>query len=339
MLDLLATEPNWIVVSVVGAVLGAVVARFGGVLTFPFRRTKEPVGVWNVYHHTFRQGSLQLVWERMTISKAPLGGLKVVVKDPMDPDSQIYRGSVAVEGGAIVVITMRGSRGFGTNGLVSIRLQSRLPPDHRVMYGMWLAYDHDGCITAGTVVISRDELGEDTRATVQNWFDFRHGAMRLLRQARVAVARKQGPAGHPDLPVAVHPARSTSWWPSGCWRSVNRQRQVGPPLRFHRQADSAVPGPSPSARWRPVADLARQRHRARPVDRGAEWLENRNDAGLGERVAELVRPASTDGVHERRRSDWPDCGRPAPDRSSCEEVSGHPGGLTEDGDGEVGSRS
>jgi len=125
----------------------------------------------------------------MNVRKAALGGVEVSVREANNPDGQIYRGDLTHEG-SIVLISMRGTRDFGTSGLVSLRLQSRLPPNHRSLLGMWLAYDHDQRITAGVVVISRDEVSETTfLETVKNWYDAPRGALRLRGQPRPRPSR------------------------------------------------------------------------------------------------------------------------------------------------------
>jgi hypothetical protein len=187
LFDVILNEPNWIIVSVVGAILGALVSKYGGIVSYPFRRRPAIRGEWYCYHFDFRDGRLELIEEQLVIRKGATSGIKVkltpVAGDSTLSDQYEYRGDAEFDERHLL-INMRGVT-HSNKELISVRLQPRIPPNHVTMFGLWLSYDHDHLPAAGMIMLSRDrkEADEAGRAMLR-WYAIRKGAMHLLAAPR-----------------------------------------------------------------------------------------------------------------------------------------------------------
>jgi hypothetical protein len=76
-------EPNWILISIFGAILGALFAEFGAIVVYPLRRLRRDVlvGTWHQFNYTHRNGRLFLNQATLEIKKGLLGGLRGTMAD------------------------------------------------------------------------------------------------------------------------------------------------------------------------------------------------------------------------------------------------------------------
>lgn len=192
MIDFLAAEPNWIIVSLVGAVLGALVARFGGLIVYPFRRQVIAGGSWFLYHRTFRQGQMHLIRSRLTVKKGIFGGAKVSVVETVGSRTEEYTGSVTVEASHLLMQI----KGIAVRNSASVlfRLESPVPPNDQVVFGLWLSYDLDRRPAVGVLMLSRTELSDnEADDNLNRWFDIhRTGVMRLRASPKPLPRRVTG---------------------------------------------------------------------------------------------------------------------------------------------------
>jgi hypothetical protein len=187
VLEFLETEPNWLVVSVVGAMLGALFAKFGSLLTYPFRSAMPAAGTWFSYHYTFQDGQPTLHEDTIVIRKAPLGGSRVKITPSFAEGQHIskdaYRGVVICEGTHLLLHARAVLSGNPTT--LSIRLASRIPPNDRMMIGLWLSYDHDGRPASGVVAMNREAMSPNEASEVlYRWFDAQRGVIRVPQHPR-----------------------------------------------------------------------------------------------------------------------------------------------------------
>jgi len=160
-------EPNWIIISVVGAILGALIARYGSIVLYPIRYLKkEPlIGDWFDYHFTFVNGARYVAESPVKIRRGKLRGISVEIRDQdvvsqsgvLDnkrTDGLTYRGTLRREGPHLVVEV----HGVGHIELLIFRFIYRLPSNDAVIPGVWMSFDHDMNPTAGLMILSRTRL-------------------------------------------------------------------------------------------------------------------------------------------------------------------------------------
>ena len=144
MIDVLQ-EPNWIVVTFVGAVVGALVSRYGGIVTYPFRTRLDAEGRWFVYHYTFRQDVSVFIKGRMRIRKGTLGGTRVRFTERNSTQRMRYIGHARREGNDLVMLL----KIMESGGSLTIRLRGFASPHNDTMVGLWLSYDVTGQVPHG----------------------------------------------------------------------------------------------------------------------------------------------------------------------------------------------
>lgn len=163
----IASEPNWMIVSVVGAILGALIARYGSIVLYPMRRfKKEPmIGHWYDYHFTFVNGKRYIAESPVNIRRGKLRGISVEIRDQdvvsqsgaLDnkrKDGLTYQGILRREGPHLVIEV----KGVGHIELLIFRFIYRLPSNDSVIPGVWMSFDHDMNPTAGLMILSRRRL-------------------------------------------------------------------------------------------------------------------------------------------------------------------------------------
>lgn len=163
------TEPNWLVTTLVGAAIGALIPSFGPAVLYPFRRLRkdEYVGSWNEYYWTWYDGSKQMWTGRVSISRGVLRPYVVRIEEMQlgSPESgndattqpvHKYRGGLRLEGGH-VIFELRATT--HTESVVT-RFPQWIPSSSDRVVGIWFAFDHSGTPTAGATLLTKDELEE-----------------------------------------------------------------------------------------------------------------------------------------------------------------------------------
>ncbi|MEV6527050.1 hypothetical protein AB0M43_34490 [Longispora sp. NPDC051575] len=182
-------EPNWIITSVVGAVIGVLVVPFYRVLLYPFRRLRRhPLGgLWYSYSYSFIDGRLHLrhgtfhvrsgVLQRYVVSRENFGRYPPPTFGATPPPLR-YRGSVYEEHDHYVMVFQGRTH---TETLV-YRFVNRIPSNAGIIPGIWLAYDHDLNPAAGTAIISREPLAPETvTSLLRSWVVFEKGAFHIRK--------------------------------------------------------------------------------------------------------------------------------------------------------------
>ena len=163
----LFVEPNWAVVTIVGAVVGALAQKYGSLVLYPLRRLKqEPlIGAWYDYHFTFLNGNRYVAESPVLIRHGRLTGISVEINDQdvvsesgslnnKRRDGLTYRGTLRHEGPHLVVE----ANGVRHTELLVFRFIYRLPSNDAVIPGVWMSFDHDMNPTAGLMILSRKRL-------------------------------------------------------------------------------------------------------------------------------------------------------------------------------------
>jgi hypothetical protein len=160
------SEPNWIIVTVIGAVLGALAASYGSAVLWPVRRLRRhPLeGTWHEWHYTFADGREQLRRGELTIRRGALKPFVIKARGSM-PDlagtsatKLRYTGDLTVESHSILLSLH--SADDPTETLV-FRFKARVTFATQVMAGIWMCFDFDLHTAAGASIISRHELTEE----------------------------------------------------------------------------------------------------------------------------------------------------------------------------------
>lgn len=166
-------EPNWIVVTLIGAVIGAIASQYWSIIFYPLRLLKHDplMGGWYDYHFTFVHGRRYLAESIVSIRRGLLVGRSIRMQDQdlirysegLDRDRKdglTYRGLVSVEGPHLLIRMHATSH----NELLVFRLINRLPSNASVIPGVWMSFDHELNPTAGIMILSRQQM-EPTAAT------------------------------------------------------------------------------------------------------------------------------------------------------------------------------
>jgi hypothetical protein len=160
-------QPNWIIVIIIGAVVGAVVSQYWTLVFYPVKllKTDSLRGVWYDYHFTFVHGKRYLAQSIVRIRKGILTERSVFVQDQdlvrysgdIDPnrrDGLTYRGTIQVEGPHLIVKL----RATSHKELLVFRLINRLPSNASIIPGIWMSFDHELNPTAGVMMLSRERI-------------------------------------------------------------------------------------------------------------------------------------------------------------------------------------
>ncbi|GID95328.1 hypothetical protein ACFQFC_33215 [Amorphoplanes digitatis] len=183
MLIALSQEPNWIIVTLVGALVGASVTWWSSPIRYLRARNDHQhlLGTWYEYHYTFRHGQVILGRAAVTIRPGFKNALMaVVVQHETHPDGEVtdlsYAGRVSYEGH--LVLSLSGSPHDHT---VVMRYLERLPSNTAPMLGMWMSQDHDCLPAAGVSALSRRELTDEQAREVLRFEGSSSGALRAVQ--------------------------------------------------------------------------------------------------------------------------------------------------------------
>src|SRR5215212_2361294 len=114
MLAAISREPNWIIVTLVGALLGASVTWWSSPIRYFRSRNlnRHLLGTWHECHYTFRHGQVILGRGTITIRPGFKNSLKVVAEQhETHPDGVVtnlsYTGSLHREGQLVLSLSGR----------------------------------------------------------------------------------------------------------------------------------------------------------------------------------------------------------------------------------------
>jgi hypothetical protein len=160
-------QPNWIIVTIIGALVGAVVSQYWTIIFYPARLFKADTlcGDWYDYHFTFLHNKRHLAESIVKVRHGILADRSAYVQDQelvrygegIDPnrkDGLSYKGSVQVEGPHLVMKL----RATSHQELLVYRLINRLPSNASIIPGVWMSFDHELNPTAGVMVLSREKM-------------------------------------------------------------------------------------------------------------------------------------------------------------------------------------
>ncbi|MEU8202016.1 hypothetical protein [Streptosporangium sp. NPDC049046] len=156
-------EPNWLIVTALGAVLGAtaqwwwLAARHLLVRWKPHRMQGE----WHECHYTFRYGREELGRGRLTIKKGLLHRVAVTIYDEErhvkgKGHGLDYSGELTGEDHILISVRERNHP-----HTVVMRFNDPLPSNPEPIVGLWLSEDHDRCPAAGVTLLTRDRLSDE----------------------------------------------------------------------------------------------------------------------------------------------------------------------------------
>jgi hypothetical protein len=168
-------QPNWIVVTIIGAVAGAIVSQYWSIIFYPVKLLKADAlgGGWYDYHFTFVHGKRYLAESIVRVRRGILADRSVYVQDQdlvrysggIDPnrkDGLNYKGGIQVEGPHLIVKL----RATSHRELLVFRLINRLPSNASIIPGVWMSFDHELNPTAGVMVLSRERMTSSDATTM-----------------------------------------------------------------------------------------------------------------------------------------------------------------------------
>ncbi|WP_018347980.1 hypothetical protein [Longispora albida] len=182
-------EPNWIITSIVGAVIGALLVPTWRIMLYPIRRLRpHPLhGIWYSYSYSFMDGALQLrhgtftirsgLLQRWIVHRENFGRYPPPSLGPAPPPLR-YRGTVSEEHDHYVMLFS----GRTHTETLLYRFVNRIPSNAGIIPGVWMAYDHDLNPAAGCAIISRGPLAPQTVTTLlRSWVVFEKGAFHIRK--------------------------------------------------------------------------------------------------------------------------------------------------------------
>jgi hypothetical protein len=168
-------QPNWIIVTIIGAVVGAVVSQYWSIIFYPAKllKTDSLRGSWYDYHFTFVHGKRYLAESMVSIRRGILTDRSVRVQDQdlvrysggidtSRKDGLAYKGTAYIEGPHLIVKL----HAISHRELLVFRLINRLPSNASIIPGVWMSFDHELNPTAGVMVLSRERMTSSDASAV-----------------------------------------------------------------------------------------------------------------------------------------------------------------------------
>lgn len=158
----LPQEPNWMIVTVIGAIAGASVNWWWPLIRYwtGRRRRSFLLGDWHGYHATFYAGQPVIVHDTFRVRRGVRGALIVSAEqnDGLAP-SLTYSGEVRLEGHIVFVLSAKSHE-----ETLVLRFVEPIPSNPTPMVGLWLSQDHDRNPACGTIALTRAELSSTEAA-------------------------------------------------------------------------------------------------------------------------------------------------------------------------------
>lgn len=152
-------QPHWMLLTVLGAVLGYLLPLTVAVLAFTYRKLfhrAEIEGTWHEVHFTYEDGVELLSREAWHISKGLRHKLTLRMHPKGKPE-RLYVGRINLERDHLLAHYSAKLH----HETVVARFHFPATPRGQILCGIWMSFDHDGKITAGVSVLSETELGDD----------------------------------------------------------------------------------------------------------------------------------------------------------------------------------
>lgn len=151
-------EPNWILLTLLGAVVGYIFPYLLKLVSFIFRHffSKSFLeGKWYSYYKIYENGEVVLKEETWIIKTGFNDKLKVFISTLPNRDLS-YNGTLVEERGQILVELKAVE--YGEH--VYCRYSSPIPGNDTIMKGFWLGVDFNGYTAVGAGLLSRNEIDE-----------------------------------------------------------------------------------------------------------------------------------------------------------------------------------
>jgi hypothetical protein len=190
MIDAL-TSPNWVVTTILGAVLGALLSAYGSLILYPIRRLKRDqyIGEWSEYHWTWKDGRKNLCRGRFTVKRGLLAPYSVEFdhlpqktngKTSTHSKDLRYKGRLRLEDGHVVF----DFRGTTHTESITYRFPRWIPSSSDRIVGIWMSFDHTGTPSAGGAMLVRGDLTDLQAANFLNaHLTTSDGLLRICTQA------------------------------------------------------------------------------------------------------------------------------------------------------------
>jgi hypothetical protein len=153
-------EPHWLIVSIIGAMLGFLMPYIWKILVFGIRRLSRHhlEGLWYGYYFIIENEAPKLGSETLKIQKGIFHSFVVEGESLNGAISiqQKYKGIVDEERN-FLIIQMKPTK---HDEHIFIRLKLPIPGNDKFMYGLWSAIDFDGNAAVGPMIMSRKELSK-----------------------------------------------------------------------------------------------------------------------------------------------------------------------------------
>lgn len=169
MIDIFKNEPNWIILTLVGTVIGYFFPYIIKGIVFVWRQLFSKhylTGQWNSYYLIWENNLPILKHEKWKVELGYNSKLKVTVATTVTDGNLSYVGELVEERGHLIV-TLKAieydERVFG-------RYPIPIPGNDSTVVGLWLGVDFNGHAVVGTNVLSRVELqDEEVRSLLKDY--------------------------------------------------------------------------------------------------------------------------------------------------------------------------
>jgi len=148
-------EPNWIIITLLGAIVGYLFPYLIKFLLLITRRFQREIaeGIWHGYHIANREGTPQIEHYLWNIRKGLLS--EYVITETRPPlKGVMYQGTLSFERNFWLIKL----HALKHKEEVSIRLFSPITTAHEKTWGLYLGLDFQGRSAAGPIVISQEEM-------------------------------------------------------------------------------------------------------------------------------------------------------------------------------------